>query len=586
MCGIVGYVGKREAAPLLLEALRRLEYRGYDSAGMCTLFEGKLLVKKDKGKVEEIEERLRLSELPGSIGIAHTRWATHGEPSQRNAHPHLDSRGIVAVVHNGIIENYLELRKFLEKKGYTFASDTDSEVVPNLISYYLHEGKAFSDAVRETCKRLEGSFALAILCAHEPETVIGVRKESPLVIGIGRGEMFLSSDIPAILKFTRRIIPLQDWEMVELRPQKPRITLLKTKGVVKRKPIVIKWTLQMAEKMGYPHFMIKEIFEQPSAVRETLRADPLALKKLCEEMERADKIYLVGCGSSFHASLVGKYFLSKLAGLSVEAILSSEFPESCGVGKGELVLAITQSGETADTLKAVRFARERKARTACLVNVIGSTITRESDLTCCIHAGPEISVVATKTFTSQLAYLLRIALSLSSRKLNLTSLPTLMETVLKEAEPKTKTLASTYRSMEDVYLISRGIGYPIAMEGALKLKEVAYIHAEAMAGGELKHGTLALIQQGTPVIALVPAGEVEDKMFSNIQEVRARGARVMSVASKEIPDTETLLLPNVDEIFFPFLSVLPLQLLAYYLSVERGCDPDRPRHLAKSVTVE
>ncbi len=586
MCGIVGYVGRRAAAPVLLEALKRLEYRGYDSAGACTLWEGRLLVKKDKGKVEEIEERLRLSELPGNVGVGHTRWATHGEPSRRNAHPHLDSKGEVAVVHNGIIENYLELRKFLEGKGYTFVSETDTEVIPNLISYHLQKGASFAEAVRRACARLKGSFALGILCTREPAKVIGVRKESPLVVGVGRGEMLFSSDLPALLRFTRKVLPLHEREMVELTAEGMRISSLDTGKTVRRSPTTVRWTLQMAEKMGYPHFMLKEIFEQPVAVRETLRSDPVMLKKLAEEMERADRIYLVGCGTSYHAALVGKNLLLRLAGLHAEAVLSSEFWESCQPRKGDFMLAITQSGETADTLKAVRLAKEEGVRLVSLVNVVGSTITRESDLTCYIHAGPEISVVATKSFTSQLAYLLRLALLLSSKRVNLAGLPGMMETVLKQLQPRVKKLAPQYRSVEDVYLISRGIGYPIALEGALKLKEVAYIHAEAMAGGELKHGTLALIEEGTPVIALVPPGEAGSRMLSNIEEVRARGARVIGIAFDKLHGVETFTLPPAEEIFFPLLSVIPLQLLAYYLAVERGCDPDRPRHLAKSVTVE
>jgi glucosamine--fructose-6-phosphate aminotransferase (isomerizing) len=586
MCGIVGYVGKRAAAPVLLEALKRLEYRGYDSAGACTLWEGKLLVKKDRGKVEEIEERLRISELPGNAGLGHTRWATHGEPSQRNAHPHLDSKGEVAVVHNGIIENYLELKGFLERRGYTFVSETDTEVIPNLISYHLQRGANLAEAVRSACTRLRGSFALGILCTRDPERVIGVRKESPLVVGVGRGEMFLSSDLPALLGFTRRVLPLRDWEMVELTADGMRITSLDKGMTVRRSPMTVRWTLQMAEKMGYPHFMLKEIFEQPVAVRETLRSEPAALRKLAGEMERADRIYLVGCGTSYHAALVGKYLLLRLAGLNVEAVLSSEFWESCQPKRGDFMLAITQSGETADTLKAVRLAREEGVRVASLVNVVGSTITRESNLTCYIHAGPEISVVATKSFTSQLVYLLRLSLLFSSKKVNLAGLPGMMDAVLKQVQPRTKGLAKRYKSVEDVYLISRGIGYPIALEGALKLKEVAYIHAEAMAGGELKHGTLALIQEGTPVIALVPPGEAGNRMLSNIEEVRARGARVVGIAREKLHGVETFILPPAEEVFFPLLSVIPLQLLAYYLAVERGCDPDRPRHLAKSVTVE
>ncbi len=586
MCGIVGFIGNAPAAPILLQALKRLEYRGYDSAGMCTFHQGKLHLKKDQGKIDEIEGRLKLSSLPGCVGLGHTRWATHGEPSSRNAHPHLDSKGRVAVVHNGIIENYTELREFLERKGFSFGSETDTEVIPNLISYYISRGKNLIDAIRLACSRLKGSYALGIFYVGKPDLLVGVRKESPLIIGLGRKAMFLASDIPALLPFTRKVIVLQDYEMALLSANGCRILSLKTGKVISREPTRVKWTLEMAEKMGYPHFMLKEIYEQPSALQQTLRSDLKSLSKLSELMLKARKVYLVGCGTSYHACLLGKYFLSKLAGLSPEVVISSEFQESCRVDKRDLVLAVTQSGETADTLKAIRIAKKWNAKTVSLVNVVGSTITRETDLTCYIHAGPEISVVATKTFTSQLAFLLRLALHMSSAELDLSPLPKLMESVLKKVDSKMERLAEALRGARDVYLIGRGIAYPVALEGALKLKEVSYVHAEAMAGGELKHGTLALIEKGTPVIALIPPGEPGVRMLSNVEEVRSRGANVLTVASSKVPGASCVALPKTDELFFPFLAVLPLQLFAYHMAVKRGCDPDKPRHLAKSVTVE
>lgn len=585
MCGIVGYVGKRLASPLLLEALRRLEYRGYDSAGICTIHDSKILVKKDRGKIDEIEQKLRLSDLPGNIGLGHTRWATHGEPSQRNAHPHLDNSGKIAVVHNGIIENYLELRKFLERKGFRFLSETDTEVIPNLISYFLSQGDGLEEAIRKACLKLRGSFALGVLCVQQPDTVFGVRKESPLVVALGKNENFISSDIPAVLKFTRRIVVLQDFEVAKITAESYELFSLLTGKRLSRKPLRISWSVEMAEKGGYPHFMLKEIFEQPVAIKETLRSDYRAMVKLGDFMLRAKKTFLVGCGTSYHAALLGKYFFSRLAGLSTEAVLSSEFQESCSAGRGDLVIAITQSGETADTLKAVRVAKENGAKTSCLVNVVGSTITRETDLTCYTHSGPEVSVVATKTFTSQIVFLLRLALHLSHKRVSLSRVPELVQEMLERSKDVTKELAKKYRKEEDIYIMGRGIAYPVALEGALKLKEVAYIHAEALAGGELKHGTLALIEEGVPVIALVPPGEAGKRMLNNIEEVKARGAEVFAIGVGH-DRTFGLPVPSEEELYFPFLAVVPLQLLAYWLAVERGCDPDRPRHLAKSVTVE
>jgi len=601
LCGIVGYIGKRDAAPLLLNSLRRLEYRGYDSIGEATIHECKIHVKKDRGKLEEVNKNLKLDDLPGNLGVAHSRWATHGAPSRANAHPHLDSSGTVAVVHNGIIENYAELRQFLKKNGYRFVSETDTEVIPNLIAYFMKQGGSLEASVIKAAKRLEGGFAVAIISAAEPDKLIAVRKESPLVIGLGKGEMFLASDIPAILQYTKQVIVLKNGEMAVLTPEKVVIKNIASGTVIKKRPINVKWTAEMAEKMGYPHFTLKEIYQQPDVIRDTLRAAPAELRKLAKLLLEARRVYLIACGTSYHAALVGKYALAKLADLSVEAVVSSEFQESCRLDSKTVILAITQSGETADTLKAVRAAREHGAKVACLTNVVGSSITRESDLVCHTYAGPEISVVATKTFAAQVTYLLMLAVHLARGKglskqgtdkliANLAKLPDAARAVIFGAEPQVKKLAKRYRDIQDIYLIGRGIGYPVVLEGALKLKEITYIHSEGMPAGELKHGTLALISEGTPVIAVVPPGECRARMVGNIEEVRARGATVIAIAEesddvKEHVD-EFIPIPPTEELFTPLLYIIPLQLLAYHITVERGQDPDRPRSLAKSVTVE
>ncbi len=625
MCGIVGYIGSQTAAPILLDALKRLEYRGYDSAGIATIFK-KLHVKKDKGKIDEINRKLNFANLPGNIGMAHTRWATHGRPSRENAHPHLDSSGKVAVVHNGIIENYLELKKFLRKHGCRFASETDTEIIPNLIAYFMRQGKGLEQSVREATKRLKGSYALAVLCTEEPNTIIAVRKESPLILGYVPGgvfgeitEIFLASDIPAVLPYTKNVIVLEDGDIavisllklaqkrgawpLELIPALwLRIKNINTGEDVERKPIKVTWTAEMAEKQGYPHFTLKEINEQPEAIRETLRAAPAELEKLAKLVSRANRLCFVACGTSHHAALVGKYALAKLANVSAEAVISSEFQESSRVDKKTAVIAITQSGETADTLKAIRIAKSAGAKIACLTNVTGSSVTRESDVVCCTHAGPEVSVVATKTFAAQVSYLLYFAIylamkkgKLSKKKANeliskLQTTPDLTKAILVSINPLAKKIAKRYRDVQHIYLISRGIGYPTVLEGALKLKEITYIHSEAMPAGELKHGTLALIDKGTPVIAVVPPGESRARMVSNIEEVKARGAVVIAVAEegdevKEHVD-EFIPIPPTEELFSPLVYIPPLQLLAYFATVERKQDPDRPRSLAKSVTVE
>jgi glucosamine--fructose-6-phosphate aminotransferase (isomerizing) len=600
MCGIVGYIGNRKAAQILLDALNRLEYRGYDSAGMATL-SGGLHVRKDRGRIADIDGRLNFRDMPGNLGIGHTRWATHGEPSRVNAHPHIDNSGRVAVVHNGIIENYLEVKKFLQGHGYRFISKTDTEVIPNFIAYFMERGKNLEQSVASVARRLRGSFALAIIGTDEPDKMIAVRKDSPLVIGVGRGEMFLASDIPAMLQHTKRVVALENGEMAVLNSNRFVVKNFTSGATVEKRPREVKWTAQMAEKGGYPHFTLKEIFQQPDAVRETLRADPAELKRLAKFLLAARKIYLVACGTSAHAALVAKYAFAKLADLPAEVVISSEFKEISRFDGRTAVLAITQSGETADTLKAVEAARAVGARVACLTNVVDSSITRVSDLVCYTYAGPEVSVVATKTFAAQVAYLLLLAIHLaregglsksSSDKLiaRLKAVPDMTRNLLSGVEPKVRKLAKRYRNAEHIYLIGRGIGYPIVLEGALKLKEITYIHSEGMPAGELKHGTLALIEEGTPVIAAVPPGESRARIVGNIEEVRARGAAVLAIAEggddlKEHVE-EFIPVPPTEELFSPLLYIIPLQLLAYHIAVERGYDPDRPRSLAKSVTVE
>ena len=597
MCGIVGYIGKSNAAPILLEALKRLEYRGYDSAGMVT-FDGSFYVKKDSGKIAEIDKKLNFASMPGKIGLAHTRWATHGEPSQRNAHPHIDSNGIVAVVHNGIIENYLELKDFLLERDFKFRSDTDTEVIPNLISFYLKKGNPLEESVKKAVKRLEGSYALGILSSTEPDKLIGVRKESPLIVGVGKNGMFLASDIPALLPFTRRVVVIEDGEMVVLNESGFRITEIAADRTIVRKPFLVRWSIESAEKEGFPHFTIKEIYEQPKAIKETLRSSEKEIDRLADALIDARNRYIVACGTSYHAALVGRYVLAKLAGLSVDTIISSEFPESCRTDEKSIVLAITQSGETADTLKAVRVAKAQGAKIACLTNVVGSSITRESEIVCMTHAGPEVSVVATKTFAAQVAFLLMLSLKIARKmdkisakeyaelRRELFALPKTVENVLKESSGVTKRLSEELKDTQHIYVIGRGIGYPIAMEGALKLKEITYIHAEAMPAGELKHGTLALIERGTPVIAVAPPGEMRRRIMGNVEEVRARGARVIMISDEKGDADVVIKMPKINEIFTPPVYIVPLQLLAYEITVRRGQDPDRPRSLAKSVTVE
>ncbi len=614
MCGIVGYVGDRDAAPIIVDALVRLEYRGYDSAGVATIHEGKLYVAKDAGKLTEggepTELQKKLRNLPGKIGIGHTRWATHGDPNEVNAHPHVDCEEKIAVVHNGIIENFMELREELESKGHRFVSDTDTEVVPHLIEEEMKEGKSFFEAFVETVRRLEGSYAVAAICVDEPDVILAARKESPLVVGLGDGENFLASDIPAILPETNKVIPIDDSEIVVVRKEKVKVLDANTlEDVTDSKEVkVVEEDLHKLERGGYPHFMLKEIHEQPEAVAKTLTLERDRLFEIAEELVKGDysRLCMVACGTSYHAGLGGKYATEMIARFPVDVQIASEFRYVTKnlIDENTLVLAISQSGETADTLAAVREAKERGATTIALTNVVGSTITREVDHVIYTHAGFEKAVAATKTYTAQLAALYLLAVELGRHMGEITdseaeeylreleSVPEKLEKILSwEMERELAVMSGRYKEKPNWFFIGRGPGYPTAMEGALKLKEITYQHAEAYPAGELKHGPLALIEEGVPVVAVVQPGGVYEKMLANVEEVKARGATVISVADEsddivEEHSDHVIRVPSITEEFSPIVYTVPLQVLAYYMSVARGIDPDYPRNLAKSVTVE
>jgi len=614
VCGIVGYVGERDAAPIIVESLVRLEYRGYDSAGVATIHEGRLYVEKDAGKLTEGGEptdlQRRLKSLPGKIGIGHTRWATHGDPTRENAHPHTDCRDRIAVVHNGIIENFSELRQELEERGHRFTSETDTEVVPHLIEEFMSEGKSFFDAFVEAVKRLEGSYAIAAICVDEPDVILAARKESPLVVGLGEDGNFLASDIPAILPETNEVIPVDDGEVVVVKRDEVRILDAETlRDVTDEKEVqVVEEDPHRLERHGYPHFMLKEIHEQPEAVRNTLTIERDRLVEMAEELARGEyrRLYIVACGTSYHAGLGAKYAMEMLARFPVDVVIASEFRYVTRelVDEETLVLAISQSGETADTLAAVREANERGATTIALTNVVGSTITREVDHVMYTHAGFEKAVAATKTYTAQLAAMYTLTVELARRLGELTDkeaeeyheelgrVPEMLERVLEwEREREVAVLGGRYKERPNWFFIGRGPGYPTAMEGALKLKEITYQHAEAYPAGELKHGPLALIEEGVPVVAVAQRGGVYEKMLANIEEVKARGATVITVAEEGDENVEehsdhVIRVPRISEVFSPIVYTVPLQLLAYYMSVARGIDPDYPRNLAKSVTVE
>ncbi len=610
MCGIVGTVGKADATPILLEGLSRLEYRGYDSAGVAVVQDGKLCVEKAKGRLKNLCDRLEQRPLHGTLGIGHTRWATHGEPSDINSHPHTDVKGEIAVVHNGIIENYAQLKRFLEKEGCTFVSATDTEVVAHLINYY--DRGDIRRAIEQALHRLEGSYALGIICQREPDTLYCVRKDSPLVVGLGDGQQYIASDIPAILPYTRDVYFLQDREIAVL--QAHSVTVYDAYGRVRTdmQPFHVDWDVAAAEKGGYPHFMLKEIMEEPRALMETLRSH-VNLERLeivqegmptAEEARALQRVYIVACGTAYHAGVVGKYAIEQLTGLSVTVDIASEYryrPQK--LRKDDLFLVISQSGETADTLAALREAKRQGAKVAAITNVVGSSVAREADRVLYTWAGPEIAVASTKAYITQLLLLVLLGIDLAVKRGEmdeaqardlLREMQALPEKAQKtvETHERMQRFAARHFDVRHIFYIGRGMDWALAMEASLKLKEISYIFSEAYAAGELKHGTIALIEPGTLVVALLTQSALLDKTRSNIKEVRARGASVLCVqresagkADADIAD-KTWLIPDAPDLLMPMLAVIPMQLLAYYMAVSKGCDVDKPRNLAKSVTVE
>jgi glucosamine--fructose-6-phosphate aminotransferase (isomerizing) len=608
MCGIVGYVGPDEALPILLEGLRRLEYRGYDSAGVAVM-DGALRVVKRAGKLAELEAALTEEDsLRGRSGMGHTRWATHGPPTDANAHPHLDCDGRVAVIHNGIIENFQPLKERLAKSGHVFVSDTDTEVVAHLIEE-AYQGN-LGDAVRRTVGQLTGAYALVVVVADEPELIVGAKVSSPLVVGVGEGENMLASDVPALLQRTRRFVPIEENQVVEVRAEGIRITDLEGREAAYR-PLDVEWDLAAAEKSGFEDFMLKEIHEQPAAIRDTLRGrfdararlvlDDLKMRE--DQIADVDKVFVVACGTAFHAGLVAKYAIEHWTRLPVEIEIASEFRYRDPVlDANTLTLGISQSGETIDTLEAVRHAHHQQSHVIAITNTVGSSIAREADGVLYTHAGPEIAVAGTKTFATQMVALHLLALYLAQVRTamypaeiagyvdQLRRLPEQVERALK-LDGLVQELARRYHRAPDVLFIGRHTGYPAALEGALKLKEISYIHAEGYPAGELKHGPIALVEPGVPVVAVATECHVYPKVLSNIQEVKARGAEVIAVATEGDTEIEKLAdhvlpVPRTHELLSPVVVTIPLQLFAYHVAKLRGCDVDQPRNLAKSVTVE
>jgi glucosamine--fructose-6-phosphate aminotransferase (isomerizing) len=614
MCGIIGYVGYRDALPILLDGLRRLEYRGYDSAGVAVLEDGQIAVRKTAGKLGRLVEITARDPVRGHVGIGHTRWATHGIPTDDNAHPHADCTGRFVVIHNGIIENFLTLRERLQSEGHRFRSDTDTEVLAHLIEEaYTHlppTADRFETAVREAITKTTGAYAIVVLARDHPDRIIAVRQISPLIIGRGRGETILASDIPALLPYTREVMVIEDGEMAILWSEHVAITDLA--GAPRERPVShITWDAEMAEKGGFQHFMLKEIHEQPRAVGDTImgRLDVAGRVELEGVgpppgfIEGLDKIWITACGTAYHAGMVGRWLIEHLARIPVEVDLASEFRyRDPLVGRRTWTIAISQSGETADTLAAAREARRRQSRLLAITNVIGSTLSREAEDLLYIRAGPEIAVASSKAYLTMLVALEMLAVDLGLRRGTLSvedasvlisglrGLPGKVQAALGQEE-RVASLARRYRDVEHVFFIGRGLDYPVAMEGSLKLKEISYVHSEALAAGELKHGTLALVVPGVPVFALVTQRHVYEKTVSNIEEVKARGAEVIAVAYEDDREIdryadEVIRIPRVHDLLAPIVAIVPLQLFAYHVARERGHDIDQPRNLAKSVTVE
>ena len=612
MCGIVGYIGTKKAEPILINGLLRLEYRGYDSAGVATIEKNGINVIKSKGRVAELEKVPAINSLEGTIGIAHTRWATHGKPSDENSHPHVDGKKNFAVVHNGIVENYHELKDFLSKKGYSFYSETDTEVIPNLIDYYYEKDTKDDDkkvlrAVVSACSDLKGSFALEIISSFLPEKMIVVRKDSPLVIGTTATENYISSDIPAILSYTKDFYLLNDYEYVVLSKNKAEFFDSNLKPI-KKDLVNIDWNASAAEKDGYPDFMLKEIHEQPKSIRETIGSrltsdgkctiEGLDLSK--DYLKNLNRIYIVACGTAMHAGLATKALFEKLCGIQTEVDIASEFRyRDPLIDEKSLVIFISQSGETADTIAALKLSKEKGAKTIAISNVIGSSITREADYTVYTHAGPEIAVASTKAYTSQVVLMTLMAINfaeilgkktdiISELKADVLKLPSQVEDVLKNIDG-VRNFAKQVYTEKDMFFLGRGIDYSAALEASLKLKEISYIHSDAYAAGELKHGPIALIEKGVTVISIMTDPALTPKTISNLQEVITRGAKTLVVTNQDLGDKSfdnMITIPKTNPLISPILSIVPLQLFAYFISKEKGLDVDKPRNLAKSVTVE
>ena len=607
MCGIIGVVQKRgDVAPFIHQALKRLEYRGYDSVGVTTIEKHKLYIKKDQGKVEEVHKNLDLDEMPGSIGIGHTRWATHGVPSMLNSHPHFDCKNEIAVVHNGVIENFMELRKELSAKGHKFKSETDTEIIPHLLEDYMKDGMDLVEAVKEVTKRIEGTYAIVVMSTKENENkIVCTRDGNPLVIGRKKDVSYVSSDIPAFLPMTNDMILLLDGEIACLTSDEIRIESLSDGSEIKRDSIEISWTADQAQKSGYPHFMLKEIHEQPDAIRNTLRLKGDMIKQAAKIIHSSDRVFMLAMGTSGHSALAGRHMFASIAGVLPTFELASDFSDTVygALTDRDCIIAITQSGETTDTITAVKYAKERGVKIVAISNVVGSSITRLADLTILTQAGPEIGVAATKTFMVQLTSLALIALalgeltgftdlkSIENKRKCLEKIPEIVSETISRNEELSRRLAGELYDKTSLLFLGRGVSIATAEEAALKLKEIAYNHAEAYSAGESKHGPIALVEDGFPVIFIAPNDETRSRMIGNIMEMKARGASVVSVILKDDTELESLskfVFPIPEDIepeFSTMVFIVPLQLFSYYMALRKGYDPDMPRNLAKSVTV-
>jgi len=605
MCGIVGYIGVDEASPILHKALMRLEYRGYDSAGIATIMNGRLSVKKDKGTIEEIHRRINFDDMPGKIGIAHTRWATHGAPSQVNAHPHVDCSETIAVVHNGVFENFMQLKKELVDLNHVFKSKTDTEVFAHLVEeYYIRKGKDLFTAFLTALERIEGSYALALISAHEPDKILIARNEAPLAIGIGEKFNFIASDVTAFIEKTKRVVFLQNGEAAIVGRDWFRIVKIDTRAEVRRHPITLIWDIEMAEKQGYPHFTLKEIHEQPETLRNALRLQEIYVDLLTELIDRGRDIFLLGAGTSYHACIAGSYLFSKIARVATYPVIASEFVDNYGmsVSADTVILAVSQSGETADVLNALEHARLRAATILGITNTVGSTLTRISRAYVLQNSGPEIGVAATKTYTAQVLVLAQLALRLArlrgklaqfemdDMKESLKSIPSIVEEVIRRVEKPMKEVAEKLVNKKTILFLGRGISSSTAAEARLKVMELSYIPCISYPAGESKHGPISVIENGFPVFFIIPPDENRKQSIGNVMEMKARGAFIISVADEnddEIRELSDIFIgmPSVNPLLSPIPYIIPFQFLAYYLSVLRGNNPDKPRNLAKSVTV-